>query len=69
MQYLAPLGKIQCLLHEAAPAARLAALPRYAHLDAELINGVIAVAAKIAEEVASPLRPAPRATWSNGCCR
>jgi hypothetical protein len=53
MQYVAPLGETQFLLHEVAPAARLAALPRYAHLDAELIDGVIAVAAKIAEEVAS----------------
>ncbi|MGH7004981.1 MAG: acyl-CoA dehydrogenase N-terminal domain-containing protein, partial [Alphaproteobacteria bacterium] len=56
MQYVAPLGEIRFLLRHIAPIERLAALPRYAHADPELVDSVLEEAAKIAAEVASPLR-------------
>jgi len=56
MQYAAPLDEIRFLLRHIAPVERLAALPRYAHADAELVDSVIEEAAKIAAEVAAPLR-------------
>lgn len=56
MQYAAPLDEIRFLLRHIAPIERLAALPRYAHADPELVDSVLAEAAKIAAEVASPLR-------------
>jgi alkylation response protein AidB-like acyl-CoA dehydrogenase len=56
MQYVAPLDEIRFLLRHIAPIERLAALPRYAHADPELVDNVLAEAAKIAAEIASPLR-------------
>lgn len=56
MHYAAPLDEIRFLLRHVTPIARLAALPRFAHIDAELVDGVIAETAKIASEVAAPLR-------------
>src|ERR1041385_6633129 len=56
MDYAAPLDEIRFQLRHVAPASRLAALPRYAHADPELVSSVLAEAAKIAAELASPLR-------------
>src|SRR5262245_8587856 len=56
MRYVAPLDEIRFLLLHVAPIARSLALPRYAHGDADLVDRVIAEAARIAEEIASPLR-------------
>ncbi|MCW5771668.1 MAG: acyl-CoA dehydrogenase, partial [Rhodospirillaceae bacterium] len=56
MPYAAPLDDIRFLLRHVTPMARLAALPRYAHADPELVDSVLEEAAKIAAEVAAPLR-------------
>lgn len=56
MPYAAPLDEIRFLLRHVTPMARLAALPRYAHADPELVDSVLVEAAKIAAEVAAPLR-------------
>jgi alkylation response protein AidB-like acyl-CoA dehydrogenase len=56
MRYAAPLEEIRFLLRQVAPVARLAALERYAHAEPELVDQVIGAAAKLAEDVAAPLR-------------
>jgi alkylation response protein AidB-like acyl-CoA dehydrogenase len=53
--YTAPLDDIRFLLRSVAPMARLAALPRYAHVEAEDAERVLAEAARIAAEVISPV--------------
>ncbi len=55
MPYAAPLDDIRFLLRRIAPVARLAALPRYAHVDAGDAERVIEEAARIASNVIAPL--------------
>ena len=55
MPYAAPLDDIRFLLRAIAPVARLAALPRYAHVEAEDAERVLAEAARIAAEVIAPV--------------
>ena len=55
MPYAAPLDDIRFLLRRIAPVTRLAALPRYAHVDAGDAERVLAEAARIAAEVIAPL--------------
>jgi alkylation response protein AidB-like acyl-CoA dehydrogenase len=55
MNYTAPLDDIRFLLRRIAPMARLTALPRYAHADAEDAERVLAEAARIASEVIAPI--------------
>jgi alkylation response protein AidB-like acyl-CoA dehydrogenase len=53
--YTAPLDDIRFLLRRIAPMARLAALARYAHVDAEDAERVLAEAARIAGAVIAPI--------------
>lgn len=55
MNYAAPLDDIRFLLRRIAPVARLSALPRYAHVEAEDAERVLAEAARIAAAVVAPV--------------
>jgi alkylation response protein AidB-like acyl-CoA dehydrogenase len=55
MSYAAPLDEIRFLLRRIAPVERLCALARYAHLDPDVVDRVLAEAARLAEEVVAPL--------------
>jgi 3-(methylsulfanyl)propanoyl-CoA dehydrogenase len=53
--YTAPLDDIRFLLRRVAPIARLTALPRYAHVDADDAERVLAEAARLVEAVIAPI--------------
>jgi alkylation response protein AidB-like acyl-CoA dehydrogenase len=55
LTYSAPLDDIRFLLRRVAPMARLSALPRYAHVEAEDAGRVLEEAARIAAAVIAPL--------------
>ncbi len=70
--YTAPLRDISFVLHELLDSTALAALPGYDHATPELMDAVIAGAAKLSQEVLFPLNlsgDAEGCTYENGVVR
>lgn len=53
--YIAPLAEMEFTLHEIAGMDRLAALPKFAHAEADLVSQILKEAGKFASNVLNPL--------------
>ena len=70
--YTAPLRDMRFVLHEVLDSSSLGTLPGYEQVNAELIDAVIAEAAKLSEEVLFPLNlsgDTEGCTYENGVVR